>query len=156
LAGRAQASGGRLSHCRAFSSPRVRVARSTFGVRVPMVLTQYTSCRASRWLTRCWQLDGCRPQSSANTSKLLRRLAGGSAIEHFAVELGVAIMHHALGKESLSAGAAEAAHFARLGRRRCQAQEMSCQAVVVSRRGQQPCLAFLDDLADAADSRGDD
>ena len=33
-----------------------------------MVLTHVTRRRARKWRTRCWQLDGCRPQSSENTT----------------------------------------------------------------------------------------
>jgi len=38
------------------------------GGRVPMVFTHVT-LRCGRSLAmRCWQLDGCRPQSSENTT----------------------------------------------------------------------------------------
>lgn len=43
------------------------VAKSNRGVRVPIVLIQVVGCSGSKCRTRCWQLDGCRPQSSANT-----------------------------------------------------------------------------------------
>src|SRR3546814_4861668 len=38
------------------------------GRRVPMVFTQSVGWSGRRWRTRCWALDGCRPQSSANTT----------------------------------------------------------------------------------------
>jgi len=57
----------RLTHCRAFSQPRERVIQSSRGCRIPMVFTHRTGNWGSRCRTRCWQLEGCRPQSSEKT-----------------------------------------------------------------------------------------
>ena len=65
--GRGACDSRELVHCRNFSMPRLNVDQLSRGGRVPMVLTQTTGRRGSRRTTRCWQLDGCRPQSSENT-----------------------------------------------------------------------------------------
>src|SRR6185436_16888671 len=58
---------------------RFAVPQSSRGGRVPMVFTQVTCRCGNKCRTRCWQLDGCRPQSSAKTNRG-GLLAGGSAI----------------------------------------------------------------------------
>ena len=54
------------THSRTFAT--TRPASRHDGRRVPMVLTHVTSHRPSSRRTRCWALEGCRPQSSANTT----------------------------------------------------------------------------------------
>ena len=67
LAGNVSAGAGRHSWP-SFSSPRRAVAQSKAGRRVPIMFTQTTDCSGNRCRTRCWQLVGCRPQSSEKTN----------------------------------------------------------------------------------------
>jgi len=60
-----------LSQPLAFSMPRLAVTRSNRGGRVPIVFTHVTCVSFKRDEIRCWQLLGCRPQSSENTNNLL-------------------------------------------------------------------------------------
>jgi hypothetical protein len=68
--------------CLSFSMARCAVRRSIRGGRVPIVLTQSTSREGSNSRTKCWQLEGWRPQSSEKTSSgVLRREASVNNIK---------------------------------------------------------------------------
>ena len=114
---------------------------------MPMVLIHQMSWRPSRCRARCWQLDGWRPQSSANTSRGLRGHTPSSATVHGAVEFQVAGMHHTFGKQSLGTLLAPAAHLLPQFRIFGQLQETIRQCGVIPGRGQAAGLTFLDDFA---------
>ena len=70
-AGCSDSSGFRAPPVHDFNLPATRfsVDKSSRGGRVPMVFTQMISRCPSHLPIRCWQLDGWRPQSSANTTR---------------------------------------------------------------------------------------
>src|SRR5262249_42094683 len=141
----------RLVQCRSFSSPRVSVARLSRGGRMPMVLTQLTRQRPTSWRMRCWQLEGCLPQSSAETSK---DPTAGSTTQHFLVQMMIMSVHLALREVAIRPFAAKLSHL--LGHRRVlrQAENAIGEQGIIASGGEQAGNAILHDLRHTADLRG--
>lgn len=90
--------GVRPNHVCSFSQARRQVAQFQLGRRMPMVFTHQTGYLSNSRRTKCWQLDGCRPQSSEKTKRpglpAKPRLA-----KHFVKTLGILLMHERLSKD---------------------------------------------------------
>ena len=56
------------AHCLSLPAILPRSSSDTPGARMPIVFTHSVGTRSRRQRTRCWLLDGCRPQSSLNTT----------------------------------------------------------------------------------------
>src|SRR5947208_436784 len=98
---------------------------------------------------RCWQLDGCRPQSSENTSKVGEWLTV-LVLEHVLVQPTIAIVHLAFrepGTGPLPAPLSQLPTQFRVG---VQAQDPFGQGGIIPRWRQQAGLPLLDDFPDSA------
>src|SRR6516225_6457419 len=118
-----------------------------------MLFTQSTrkSCRRRR--IRCWGLDGCLPQSSANT-KSGGREGRVSTTYQLLIKPLIGGVHPVLGKEfegTLLAGLGKPASQLRIT---CKGKDVLGQRLVGSRRRQQAGSAVHYDFTHAADTCG--
>src|SRR5262245_43767495 len=94
-----------------FSHPRRKVNAFRRMRLVPIVFAHTIRYSPRKRFTRCWQLDGWRPQSSAKTSNVSVELDGFAIAHHYPIKPRVLHSHSLVGDTGSCSTCARLSHL---------------------------------------------